>query len=99
MDVLGGRQWHWHIRRTRRKRLYHFQPPAHPHRIPRQWHRTGDLQEDRRTARGQDPGHAPSRWGHSLLLHLASSHPFRRTGLIMMATASEILLVDDNPAD
>ncbi len=58
MALFRGRQRHWHLGGACRKRLYHLQPPAHPHRICRQWHRAGDLQEDRRD--GTEAGFWPN---------------------------------------
>ncbi len=70
LDFLGGRQWHRHFSRARRKYLRHFQSPAHSHRISGQRHRAGHLQENHRTPRWHNPGPPQRGRRHHLQIHL-----------------------------
>ena len=98
VDICGFRQRHRHPCRPLAGHLCDLSPPAHPRRICGQWHRPVDLQENHRAPRRKNLDRSAGNARQLLQIHFAVRPVSEGHGSADMRT-TEVLLVDDNPAD
>jgi|GEM_PF-276711 len=99
LALRRARQWHRHRAGISRADFPHLPAATLQGRIPRYWHRVGDLQKNRRTAQWHHLGAIhPGRWGH-FLFYNATKNALDRRRFHVKVMPIEILLVEDNPGD
>jgi chemotaxis family two-component system response regulator Rcp1 len=99
MGVYRVRQRHRHPSGKPARHLCHLPAAAHSHGICRQWNRLVDLQENRGTARRKNLDRRANQTGVLLSVHSASGAGHDGCPGSASMRTTEVLLVDDNPAD